>query len=341
MSTGPDGGWPAYPPGPPAAAYGPGAPATPIADTNPAGDWRWRLLHSWWLLLPALGCGCLGGFGFIYVGLRARRPAWWISGIGYALLGWAAFVVVGAADEQSVLSDVAAAATLAIWLGGVVHALLINSAWLRWQATHRSWYQQPTGWSATGYPPGPLTPPPGPAPGSAAWPYGSPTTGGFPTSFPPGTPVTGSPAPPTPPGAGGYVAPAPPGSPAAGAFAEPGPGTADGHPWTEASSPAGPGVPGQASSPAGQWDMPRTGSAVDVNTAAAAQLAALPGFDPDRVHRVLAERESRRGFGSVAEFVAAADLAPHEYARLRDVLVCVPPADPATPGQPHGRVLDF
>ncbi|MEU3452941.1 helix-hairpin-helix domain-containing protein [Micromonospora sp. NPDC006766] len=271
MSTGPDGGWPTYPAGPPPTAYGPGGPATPIAGTNPAGNWRWRLLHSWWLLLPALGCGCLGGFGFIYVGIRARRPAWWISGIGYALLGWAAFAIVGSIEEKSVLSQVAVAATLLIWIGGVVHALLINSAWLRWQANHRPWYQQPAGWSATGYPSEPIAPPP-----AAPWE-----------------------APPAPPAV----------------------------PWD-----APPPLP--LASPPAQ-------STVDVNTATAAQLAALPGFDSARVHRVLAERDSRRGFGSVAEFVAAADLAPHEYARLRDMLTCVPPTDLPPPGQPRGRVLDF
>ncbi len=307
MSTGPDGGWPAYPAGPPPAAYGPGAPATPIADPNPASNWRWRLLHSWWLLLPTLGCSCLGGFGFIYVGLRARRPAWWISGIGYALLGWAAFATVGSAEEKSVLSQVSTAATLVIWLGCILHALLINSAWLRWQATHRPWYQQPAGWSATGYPPGPpgpFAPPPGVVPGPTAWPYGSTTTADYPVSVPPGNLMTDSPAPPPP--------------------------TAS---WD---TPAAPPPP-----PAATWDTPPAGSLVDVNTATAAQLAELPGFDSARVHRALAERESRRGFGSVAEFVAAADLAPHEYARLRDVLICVPPADSNTPGAAHGRVLDI
>ncbi|MFD2764357.1 helix-hairpin-helix domain-containing protein [Micromonospora eburnea] len=323
MSTAPDGGWPAYPAGSPPAAYGPGLPATPVTGgpPNPGVDGKWRLLHSWWLLLPILGCGCLGGFGFIYVGLRTRRPAWWISGIGYALLGWAAFATVGEADKESVLSNVATAVMLMIWIGGIVHALLINSAWLRWQATHRPWYQQPTGWSATGYPPGPLAPPPVPAPTPATWPSGSPTTGGF-APAPPGAPD-------------GF---APPGSPVAGGFASPGGPMAGGF---ASPVPPGVGVPAQASPPAASWDVPQSGSTVDVNTVDAAQLTTLPGFDATRVHRVLVERERRRGFGSVAEFVAAAELAPHEYARLRDVLVCVPPAGPATPGQPHGRVLDF
>ncbi|MFS8478201.1 MAG: helix-hairpin-helix domain-containing protein, partial [Micromonosporaceae bacterium] len=80
---------------------------------------------------------------------------------------------------------------------------------------------------------------------------------------------------------------------------------------------------------------------VDVNTATAEQLAALPAFDLERARRVLAERQARGGFGSVAEFAAAAGLAPHEFARIRGQLVCAP-GRPG-PGQPppHGRVLDY
>jgi hypothetical protein len=79
---------------------------------------------------------------------------------------------------------------------------------------------------------------------------------------------------------------------------------------------------------------------IDVNSAEARQLAALPGFGPDRVRRVLAERRTRRGFGTVEEFAAAADLAPHEFVRIRDQVVCAPlRSDPRQPPT-HGRILD-
>jgi DNA uptake protein ComE-like DNA-binding protein len=88
--------------------------------------------------------------------------------------------------------------------------------------------------------------------------------------------------------------------------------------------------------------MAQVAGSVDVNRAGLDEVAALPGFDAARARQVLAERDARRGFGSVAEFAAAANLAPHEYARLRDVLVCTPPGAPGPhDGQPpQGRVLD-
>ncbi|WP_446212949.1 helix-hairpin-helix domain-containing protein [Micromonospora sp. IBSANI012] len=294
MSTMPDPTWPPPPPGPGPgpAPFGAGVPAT---AGNPAADRGWRLRHSWWLLMPILGCGCIGGFGFIYVGLRARRPHWWIAGIGYALLGWAAFATVGGTDKDNPVSDVATAMTLAVWIAGIVHAMLINPAWLRWQAQHRPWYTQPAPPAAGApYPPAPFAPP-GPA-----WPVGPQPVhpAGPPSAYwgtgPVAAPVPAQPVPPVPP-----VAPA-------GASVAP------------------------------------TGPMVDVNSANHDQLVALPGFDPARARQVLATRDARRGFGSLAEFAAAANLAPHEYARLRDTLVCLPPAGPAThPGQSHGRVLDF
>lgn len=78
-------------------------------------------------------------------------------------------------------------------------------------------------------------------------------------------------------------------------------------------------------------------AAIDVNTAGARQLTTLPGFHPDRVKQVLAERRTRRGFGSIEEFAAAAGLAPHEFVRIRDLVVCTtpPPVPPA-----RGRILD-
>jgi DNA uptake protein ComE-like DNA-binding protein len=79
---------------------------------------------------------------------------------------------------------------------------------------------------------------------------------------------------------------------------------------------------------------------VDINTAGLDQLAALPGFDTSRAQNVLAERARRGGFGSVAEFAAVAGLAPHEYAPLRDLLVCSPPPGPYGGPPPQGRVVD-
>ena len=101
--TGPDG------PHPPSGGPGshpqgyPGGPwTTKSAHPHPAGrvagppppvhhgqPWRsvwWRIGHSSWLLAPILSFGCLSLAGFLYVGIRARRPAWWIAGIAYSAL---------------------------------------------------------------------------------------------------------------------------------------------------------------------------------------------------------------------------------------------------------------
>ncbi|MER5332867.1 helix-hairpin-helix domain-containing protein [Micromonospora sp. NPDC002717] len=337
MSSAPSPGWP--------------HPTAP-GPAGPVGSLRWRLLHSWWLLLPLFGCSCLGGFGFIYVGLRAGRPAWWIPGIVYTVVGWTAFVVVGETDKEAAASDWAVGALLAVTAAGILHALLVNSAWLRWRAGYRPWYAPQPGapWPGGPYPPGPLAPPPGAAPAGAF----TPATG----PYPPGAPVHAPASPAYPPASPAYppaspaFPPGPPGYPSAPAY----PPSAPTHPPVPAGSqpPADPTmVPyqpvdyygtGPVAAPVprpGQPVTARPSGPVDVNAAGHDDLAALPGFDPHRARQVLAERDRRGGFGSLAEFAAAANLAPHEYARLRDVLVCAPPASPA-PGQqpPLGRVLD-
>lgn len=263
---------------------------------NPGASLDWRIRHSWWLLLPILGCSCLGGAGFLYVGLRAKRPAWWIAGIVYLLVGWIAFILIGVFPKESVASDLTTGLVLAVSLGCIVHACLINSSWLRWRASYTPWYhQQPTAppptWSAGTFPPAPPTAP----------------------SYQPTS---------TSPAVSGMAVPT-------DAYYGNGP----------AAAPASPAYqPGQPTRPTGQPSDP-----LELNTATQDQLAALPGFHPERARRVVADREARRGFGSVEEFAAVAQLAPHEFAHLRSLVICVPrpPGPTSPPGQPpRGRVLD-
>ncbi|GAA3232372.1 ComEA family DNA-binding protein [Dactylosporangium siamense] len=157
----------------------------PNRPPNPGAQLSWRILHSWWLLMPILGLGCLGGFGFLVIGLRARRPSWWIPGIVYLLLSWGSFAFVGGSEDKSSTSGWASGLLVAVWIASIVHACLINSSWLQWQANYVPWYAQPT------------APPP-------TWPAATPFA-------PPAFPPTSVPLPPTmqvQPAA--YYAPAPP-----------------------------------------------------------------------------------------------------------------------------------
>ncbi len=122
-------GWPPAPP--------------PHRPANPASNAGWRIRHSWWLLLPILGMGCLSGAGFLYIGSRARRPAWWIPGIAYMLVAWSSFLVVGGTDQENPASDWAIGLWFAIWAASVVHACLINSSWLQWRAHYVPWFAEP------------------------------------------------------------------------------------------------------------------------------------------------------------------------------------------------------
>ncbi|WP_433608965.1 helix-hairpin-helix domain-containing protein [Dactylosporangium sp. CA-139114] len=114
----------------------------------------WRLRNSWWVLLVVLGLGCLSGTGFLYIGITARRPAWWGIGVAYLLLPWSALVAINRLDKDSELSTALAVAYFALWFASILHALILNGSWLRWRAANRPWFE------ASQAQPGPLAPPP-------------------------------------------------------------------------------------------------------------------------------------------------------------------------------------
>ncbi|MDZ5447600.1 helix-hairpin-helix domain-containing protein [Micromonospora sp. 4G57] len=263
---------------------------------NPGASLGWRIRHSLWLLLPIAGCGFLAGAGFLYIGLRARRPTWWIAGIVYLVIGWTSFATVGEADKTSTLSTVATVVLLAMWVASIVHGCLINSSWLRWRAGHVPWYARPQ------------APPP-------TWP-GSP--------YPPAQ--TGLPSLPT-------------SAPPAVAEIMPQPALYAGDGAAAALVPTQPSPPPAPQPPSAP--VAAHPGALDVNAATFEQLAALAHFQPERAQRVVAERQVRRGFGSVEEFAAVANLAPHEFAHLRNLVTCVPQQGlPVGQPPPPGRVLD-
>ena len=53
--------------------------------TDTLGNRWWRRRHSAWLILPLL-FGLATGIAFFYVGIRAKKPKWWIAGIVYGIL---------------------------------------------------------------------------------------------------------------------------------------------------------------------------------------------------------------------------------------------------------------
>jgi hypothetical protein len=106
-----------------------------------------------------------------------------------------------------------------------------------------------------------------------------------------------------------------------------------------------PKAPRPRSSPAGGPPADPAASAsgpqLDLNAVTVEQLASLPGLSQRVARRIVREREARGGYLAVADIVGVAELAPHEYARLRDRLTCVPrrSADPPASGT-VGRVVD-
>ncbi|MEV6924264.1 helix-hairpin-helix domain-containing protein [Dactylosporangium sp. NPDC051485] len=109
---------------------------------NPTGL-GWRLRNSWWVLLVVLGLGCLGGSGYLYIGITARKPAWWGLGVVYLVLPWAGLVAINRLGQDSSVSTAIAVGYFVLWFESIVHALFLNGSWLRWRAANRPWFEQP------------------------------------------------------------------------------------------------------------------------------------------------------------------------------------------------------
>jgi hypothetical protein len=107
---------------------------TGTSGQRPLAQRGWRIRHSLWILFPALSFGLLTSVGFVIVGARASRRAWWGAGVGYFVLAVVALTIPGAGGPGSVLEGVGSALLFVLWLGGVGHAFLINPSWLRWRA---------------------------------------------------------------------------------------------------------------------------------------------------------------------------------------------------------------
>jgi hypothetical protein len=105
--------------------------------------WRWR--HSVWLLGPIVGLSMLTWASFLYVGAKARRRDWLAAAVLYGIaLGAGMYLTNVSQGSDAATDDWGGVLLLFTWVGGMVHALSSNRAWLRWCAAHSSpWYTDP------------------------------------------------------------------------------------------------------------------------------------------------------------------------------------------------------
>lgn len=290
----------------------------------PPARLSWKIGNSLWLLAPLLSCGCASVAGFLYVGLRAGRPAWWIAGICYSVVANVSLFWSDSLPKESNAATVGALIWVLAWVVSVAHAVAINSAWLRWLAGRQAPVRHvpftqpergPLPPRLHGIVPGPhqyyAGQQPSPAPDHAPPPYSAPA---YYTPPPyPGTATTPYAPPPLLP----ETAPQP---------LLPDTAPVSFHPDAAPAS-----------------VVPPEADLLDVNTAVEEQFAALPTVGPERAARAVAARRERNGFTGVADFAAAAGLAPHQFAAIRDRLTCSPaPVTPTTSGEdlPYGRIVD-
>jgi tRNA A-37 threonylcarbamoyl transferase component Bud32 len=118
-----------------------GRDGTPV-DAGPppaARSWGWRLWHSGWVL-SAFGLGLTTWIGFMYVGLRADRRPWRLAAAAYGVAATAIVALAIAAPtgpdgevDDGAWQSIAGMTLLGLtFVGGCVHAVVANRAWLRW-----------------------------------------------------------------------------------------------------------------------------------------------------------------------------------------------------------------
>jgi DNA uptake protein ComE-like DNA-binding protein len=275
----------------------------------------WNIRQSWWLLVPVGTFGFLGGAALLVVGSRAKRPLWWILGLVHVTLSGVALALL---DGVGVQEEIATWLLLTCWLAGSSFAVAINPEYLRFKWDRDRATAQPA--RTTGR--------------TVRARSGSQLN----SRRQPRDRARGANAKPAPHSRAGSRNSAK--APRAGAS-----GTsraAQRRPATPASAGA---VAGSRSAlqtdPTGVASSARAATAaeaVDVNSASASELEALPGFSRALAKKAVEARQKRGAFTSEQDFASALDLAPHIFQRLRGRIVCgrTPQAPPS-----FGRIVDY
>lgn len=114
----------------------------------------WRLRNSAWLLWPALSVGLLTSVGVLRIGLKTKKRSWLVVAALYGVWTVSFFVSINfvepgtkADPSDSAGNSILGAATLVLWLVGMVHSFCLNRSWLRWRAANP---KGQTAWYASG-----------------------------------------------------------------------------------------------------------------------------------------------------------------------------------------------
>lgn len=121
-------------------------------------DPGWRLRNSTWMVPTLACCGAMTWVSFLYIGVNAKRRSWLAAAAAYgvasvipiALFASAPTTAPGSSSTSSWQSTAGTICLLALWVGGSVHALIINRQWLAVLASPQD--LATTSWSAASAP---------------------------------------------------------------------------------------------------------------------------------------------------------------------------------------------
>ena len=84
------------------------------------------------MIAPLFPFGWFTWLGFLYAGIRAKKPAWWGAGLAY-LAAIAAAIALTEIDNdiEGVEDGIGYLTMFLIWGGGIAHALLIRKDYVR------------------------------------------------------------------------------------------------------------------------------------------------------------------------------------------------------------------